>query len=326
MPSSCEDLYRIHTREHKFGYVNQSGATVIEPVYDDAGHFAEGLSYVGKDDRLWIINARGELGGTVSDAKGALCFSDNHLVFTRRGKYGVLDSQAKVIVPPVYDLILPVLDGRFVIKQRGLYGIQSLDRSWRVTPHYSVIYQFTAFSSVTSAHRTDGALVIIDDNGTLLTDRTFASGGLCSDGVIPVMFSEADGGDLGWVDTTGEPVFRSKEFDQFGSCFQSRTILARVGDNWGALSIGGEVVVPPIYPMLGDLCEGMRMFCASGGEDKQRRWGFLNARGEIAIEPRFSFVGDFQNGIARAHIGPFGKHERALVNKHGTIIWRDRAW
>ena len=54
----------------KYGFIDKSGKVVIEPQFDDAEDFSEGLAQVGKD-----------------------------------GKWGFIDKSGKVVIEPQYDYV-----------------------------------------------------------------------------------------------------------------------------------------------------------------------------------------------------------------------------
>ena len=254
-----ELLFRIGTRENKCGYVNIRGEIVIPPRFDDAGVFADGLTFVEADGELLILNLAGGICGRLKNAQGVVSFSGGYLVFIQNSKFGVLDQHANVIVAPQFGVVLPVVDGRLVVRDGQFYGVLNIDGRWRIRPIYEGIYQFSHGCSVTSADRftanaipLTGNAIIINDVGEQQCDMTFAVAHMCSDGLIPVEFTEEEGGGIGWVDCMGQTVFQTCEFDQIGYCFANNTIVVRVREKWGVATKAGEFLVAPQYYAIGD--------------------------------------------------------------------------
>lgn len=50
-PYSCEGLFVFYTEENKWGYVDDEGNVVIEPKYDEAGPFSEGIAIVKSEKK-----------------------------------------------------------------------------------------------------------------------------------------------------------------------------------------------------------------------------------------------------------------------------------
>ncbi len=47
--------------ESKYGFIDKSGKVVIEPQFDDAEPFSEGLAKVEKDDKYGFIDKSGKV-------------------------------------------------------------------------------------------------------------------------------------------------------------------------------------------------------------------------------------------------------------------------
>ena len=46
--------------DQKYGYLDTKGEVVIDFIYDDADDFEDGIAYVKKNDRIFLINTKGE--------------------------------------------------------------------------------------------------------------------------------------------------------------------------------------------------------------------------------------------------------------------------
>ena len=59
--AACKDEGCLLTTDYgKYGYANKSGKLVIEPQYDKADMFAEGLAAVKIDEKYGFIDKNGE--------------------------------------------------------------------------------------------------------------------------------------------------------------------------------------------------------------------------------------------------------------------------
>jgi hypothetical protein len=91
---------RGHTK-YKTGYINHQGHVVVEPTYDNAYPFREGLGSV----RVGTMWAALDINGLIAIApvsETALAFVEGLSDFRVRGKEGVLDRLGNVVVPPRY--------------------------------------------------------------------------------------------------------------------------------------------------------------------------------------------------------------------------------
>ena len=73
----------------KFGYINESGTVVVQPVYDAASFF----------------------------------FSPGYAVVARNGKYGIVDTSGNILVNEQYDYIESIKPGRFAARKGFYWGV-----------------------------------------------------------------------------------------------------------------------------------------------------------------------------------------------------------
>ena len=102
-------------RKGKYGYRDKSGEFVIQPQFDYAGEFSEGLAVVGlgkfPNTKWGYIN---RLGNFVIPAQfeGAHDFSEGMAAVSFSGKLGYIDQTGKLVVPAQFDEAQKFKDGR----------------------------------------------------------------------------------------------------------------------------------------------------------------------------------------------------------------------
>ncbi|WMJ85638.1 WG repeat-containing protein [Anaerocolumna sp. MB42-C2] len=95
----------VQTKEEvKYGYIDGAGKTVIQPTYDSAGNFSEGLAVVYNNNKNQVINQKGEVifetEGWISEFhNGLAAFYDTK----SDGKYGYINTKGKIIIKPQYN-------------------------------------------------------------------------------------------------------------------------------------------------------------------------------------------------------------------------------
>ena len=125
------DIFKFF-RNGKWGYKNQKGAVVIQPTYEEAFQFSEGLACVEMGEKLGYIDKEGNV---VIDFQYdcANSFSDGLACVTKDDKTGYIDKDGKYVFEPIYEKATPFKDGKAMIKQDGKWGVLSKDGSiyWR---------------------------------------------------------------------------------------------------------------------------------------------------------------------------------------------------
>ncbi len=135
MPSNC-----------LFGYADRAGRWVINPTFDWAGNFSEGLAYArlpAKRAKWGYIDHKGRwaikpqfLGvGSFSEGLAAV------RVFTFSfppSKWGFIDRQGRMVIPPAYDGVLSFCGGLCAVQKGSKMGF--IDRTGQIV----IPFQFNA--------------------------------------------------------------------------------------------------------------------------------------------------------------------------------------
>ncbi len=150
----------------KWGFIDKTGTMVVSPIYEDAGHFSEGLAPVakkveGKDDVLWgYIDASGGVEidfQFVADTGKFFCepqeFSEGLAFVSSNGKeWGCIDKDGKYQINPQFEgrdvfpwsSPLQFRNGLALISQGGNLGYIDRDGKYAVNPQFTDAMRFAA--------------------------------------------------------------------------------------------------------------------------------------------------------------------------------------
>src|SRR5258705_7792584 len=111
----------------KYGYIDKQGTIVIKPQFDFAGLFSEGLAGVGIGSKVGYIDKQGNFVITPPFAIANLFSFSEGLAAVRvgeflTGKWGYIDKQGKVVIKPQFDSVGPFSDG---------LAVAGVDDKWR---------------------------------------------------------------------------------------------------------------------------------------------------------------------------------------------------
>ena len=83
----------------RYGYQDRAGMIVIDPLFDEAGEFKDGLALVKVDGDLGFIDTRGK---TVVEPEWEELypFKDDLARVRSGGKYGFVDRKGQVVIEP----------------------------------------------------------------------------------------------------------------------------------------------------------------------------------------------------------------------------------
>jgi hypothetical protein len=246
----------------RWGYIDQSGEFVIPPQYDYAEHFLGGIAFVEKDDQFTYIDRTGQL---VTEVAGQVSYSDGSRSATWKVPSTFVDRRS----------------GREIRNPQR--EVEERRRDFVPAPTVQ-IDQFEGYS--------------------------YASEGF--------MAVQADG-KWGYINQAGEFVIEP-QFSNFRP-FSEGLVAVQVGNKWGYMNRMGEFVIQPQFASVSDFSEGL---AAVSLKPDQSEWGYVNRSGDFAIAPQFNgFAQNFDGGLALVN------HDNIdyYIDQNGRVVWQStKSW
>lgn len=90
------------TIHDKYGFIDEKGTILVNPVYDFAWNFKEGIAPVKRNGKYGFVSEAG-VEVVPPSFEYAGFFSDGLCVVKLNGKYGFADKKGKLVVPAIYD-------------------------------------------------------------------------------------------------------------------------------------------------------------------------------------------------------------------------------
>jgi len=258
----------------KWGFIDITGEMVIPPTFDMAWQFSEGLAHVRKDGEIGFIDKTGTMVFTISEEYNfaGLRFSDGMVWVLKgdiwSGKWGFVDREGNVIVEPIYDSVSPINPN----VPSSLFGMIGF-----------------------------------------------------SEGLAAVQLGDY----WGFVNTTGE-VAIPIEFDRVGH-FSEGLAFVEKGDKQGYINKMGEFVILFENAFIGSpFSEGLAAVWT------EERYGYIDKTGEFVIElpvdegwypffwPLYTHLGEFRDGVARLSKDQWHSQTN-FIDKGGNTFLLDRA-
>ncbi|MBX2896896.1 MAG: WG repeat-containing protein [Cyclobacteriaceae bacterium] len=211
------DFYSVINSSGKMGFIDKIGTLVIEPVYEDASHFSEGLAAVAK---------KNEVGDT---------------------KWGFINTNGQIVIDFIYSNrpgsfknglahVVSKSGEHAWISRTGEVKFKAADFSeWQLGPHYDFDMPIILAIKKDKTKRT-----WIDSNGKF---KTFSADdenvqGLSRRGFYFVSFEN------------GQILIKVSDYlDKEGDMLQ-QLFLDKDGGYYGIIDKNGDVVLPPIFSKL----------------------------------------------------------------------------
>ena len=214
------------------------------------------------------------------------------LPVVRGRQVGYLNMQGREVVPAIYDTLSesqgwarPVSEGRIVVKKDGKFGVINTSSS-TVVPFSATIDEIDDYRNGVARVRKNRAISWLDKNGNETRDpnaqdeRTSArqssaltgSGNASSNSPELTRFTtlqpRQQEGKWGFVDDNDVTMI-TYSFDEVRP-FSEELAGVRIGNEWGFVNLGGELVIPFRFTddgvVANDTYKGKRSFVFTGGK------------------------------------------------------------
>jgi WG containing repeat len=252
------------------GYIDETGKIVIEPRFDEAHDFSEGLAYVQSQNLKGFIDRSGRL---------IIRFPKNMWARLEPFGYGFHEGRAAV-----------VLDGETAF----------IDRTGKITCRgYTGAAAFSeGLAAVTLDAGEHARYGFVDPDGHMKIRAEFipvlgahlriASLSRFAEGLASVRL----GKDYGFIDKTG--AFVIKPQFAFAGNFSEGLAFVKLGREGGYIDHVGHWVIGPSE----DYLNGREFRERMAAVDFEQGWGYIDRAGKIIIAPRFLQAFEFDRGVA----------------------------
>ncbi|MEM8638837.1 MAG: WG repeat-containing protein [Cyanobacteria bacterium P01_G01_bin.54] len=305
----------------KIGYIDTAGEFVIEPQFDSADDFHEGLAIVnwresedqGEFQKRYIDpdgNVKLNLNDLGYDAGSSF---DQGAAIVRSGRrFGFIDKNGNLLLEPIlsaiahwndeeWPLTREFVSGRLPVK----VGEPQEDSSYFVKPEWV------------------GKWGYADINGGFGIEPQFDCAGDFSEGraaVIPVssnsmnesapILIDTDGNRIELDKTEPRPVLRcySLEFKEGLAEVES------TDHHYGYINKEGQWAIPPIFYTARGFSQGL----APAQSMKTKLWGYINHQGDFVIPPQYHDAKEFDE-LGRAIVGYAASSQYLHHHRYGVV-------
>ncbi len=271
-------------------FIDKSGKQAISYMFQQAGHFKEGLAPVLIADQWGFIDKSGDV---VIGAKFDLAqnFSEGLAAVKLEDKWGYVDRKGNIVIKP-----------RFAVAEEfknGLAVIQiSKDEIAKIEPDQLPKRTFE-FPKQEAKGTAQGPRTILDAialsrrAGMIDRQDRFVIGPLYEmlQNYSDDLALAKEGNTFAFLNKHGELAF--KPYWQEARSFSDGHAAVKIKDKWGFIDTNGKLAVKTTLDDVGDFHAGL------AAARKNGKWGFINNQGSWVIEPRYDAVFEgFVNGAA----------------------------
>lgn len=272
-----------------WGAIDKTGKVVISPEYYTHYPFSNGLTLVTIGGKYRYLDKLGKI-VIQRDVEKAFSFSEGLAAVMIGGKFGYIDTTGNLIIQPRFELGKPFSEGLAAVKLEGKTGFIDKTGQFIIEPQFNWA---DPFSDGVTWGAIDNRFGIIDKTGNLVeVNLNFSdTTGAFSEGLARVSVSGSDG----FVDKTGQLVIPA----QFNVALPFSEGLSAVFVNGkaGFIDKTGKIAIALQFDSADSFADRLARVLING------KFGYIDKTGNFAIEPQFEKARDFSEGFAAVYIG-----------------------
>jgi hypothetical protein len=243
----------------KVGYIDRTGKVIIEPRFEHAYEFKDGLAPVKIDDEWGFINPRGEF--VIEPQFDWLYwdgFNEGICPAGVNGRKVGIDKTGKFVIEPKYELALQFSDGVMPVR----------------------IEKFPIWGE---------KWIYVDRTGVRVIEKEFFGADSFVDGrsFVKIGFDK-------WalIDKTGAQITKKPfTYDPFNKLSEGLQAV-QIKEKWGYINRDGQIVIKPQFDDANNFSEGL------AAVRKGCYYGFIDKTGKMVIPARFETAWKFSDGLA----------------------------
>ena len=281
----------VQNEEGKYGIVDYSNATILEPKYDEITKVYGSDNYVVKQTGKEIIvkkDGTEVLNNSDYDSiTEVLKNTENGVIYKKQDKFGVIKLSGEITIDAEYEDLKESKSGILIAKKDGKYGVIDISKNQKVEFKYNSIF-----------YNEKADLYVAEDEefNNEIIDNTFA---VQKTGILLDLDDEKGYIKLREGEETKYYNFKFEERKE-SDIFTSNTLfLSKKDGKYGFVDKEGNVVVDYIYDDATQQNE-----YGFAGVKKDGKWGVVDKQGKILQEPTYDLEDyltvDF---IGRWHLG-----------------------
>lgn len=287
----------------RYNFLDTMGIRLSDKLYNAvySPYASDGMIVVEKESGTWLLTIKGKEIRLPVPYDNILPFQDGAAIVSLTRKYGLINKQAKEILPCEYDYVGDMSEGFVRIFQgelpdladdvrmnpiafKGKWGFANTKGEIILVPTYDYVLPFqNGFAKV----KENGKWGFIDKTGKLVVPCEYEQLWNVAENVARFKQNRK----FGAINSVGKVIIPP----QYSELWEARegSIVAAFNEKYGFLDANGKTIIPFEYDDAQYFSEGKAAVM------KQGKWGIVDKTGENIIPFNYDEISPFKNGIAK---------------------------
>ena len=147
--AEIDQEFVVFNKCSKWGYMSESGEVLIEPIFDTAHEFRDGLAAVNLGGAWQYIDVNGRQIINCNWATKIKHFSNNLAAVEVGGRWGYINKKGDMVIEPQYEMAgnMRKKTGAALVKSGGKYGYINQQGGWIIEPDLEYEAALSAFEN-----------------------------------------------------------------------------------------------------------------------------------------------------------------------------------
>ncbi len=279
-----EGLAAVKIINGKWGFIDKKGKIIIKPQYEWASDFSDGMCAVQISGKWGFINKSGDLVIKAKYNWAGIFKSNSHVacVTNSKNKYGVIDKNGKVVIDFLSEGLLNFNNNVSIFQKQGLCGLIDIKGKILVAPKYNFLI-YANYNLYNGSKNGNNKFGCIDSKGKVVIDFIYSD--LISfdeKGLAVVKLNDK----FGYIDNKGKIAIKIK-YDYAEDFTGADLAAVGVGKLKGYINRSGKIIIQPKFDWAWNFTNGAARVELGG------KWGLIDEKGEYLLEPKFDAIGRF---------------------------------
>ncbi|MBS3030609.1 MAG: WG repeat-containing protein [Dolichospermum sp. DET50] len=285
----------------KYGYIDQTGRVVIQPQFDSADDFSEGMAVIRIGKKYGYVDTMGEL-LIPPQFDFTLDFSEGLAMVNIDNKYGYISKNGQLIIPPQFDDASDFYEGLTMVEIDNKYGYIGKNGQFVIPPQFDDAWDFC---ESLARIKIDNKYGYIGKSGQFVIPPQFDDACSFYEGLARIKIDNK----YGYIGKSGQFIILP-QFD-IAWDFSEGLAMVRIDNKYGYIGRNGQLIIPPQFDIAWDFSEGLAMVRIDN------KHGYISKNGQLIIPPQFDNGDNFSEGLARVKIG----EQERYIDKKGRFIY-----
>jgi hypothetical protein len=295
----------------RWGYIDRLGKVVVQPKFEAADPFFEGLGAVKTGGKWGYLDLTGKI-AIQPKFDEAYAFAQGLAPIKLSGKCGFVDKSGKVAIEPKFEDVWSFAEGYAPVKLNGKIGFVDKTGKMVIEPKFDSTY---GFAGNVAAVKVGDKWGFVNKAGAVYIEPQYQSVSSFGNGLAAVT---TDGKKWGFIHITGTMLIDPQFEDAYR--FSEGLAAVKIGGLYGYINEHGEQVIPPAF--LTEANPHSEGWAVVKAEEGGQTVVFFISRNILRRQilpkgDKWDEAWAFRDGLAKVKVGD----EIGYVNKAGKEVW-----